>query len=151
MPKTYWWSCTSCRKFWWIDNSRVHNTWRKLWISKKSPICLIGANLATQWIQSFPCNKKKNFTRKRKDLAKLLGTNQKTKSYLLWQFLGMRGQAAVRNLSERTCANVHYADEKWRIAKNESRVERDEDRSFRRKNIKKKRNWKNDRGDVCRL
>ena len=117
---------------------------------KNHRYALLVQYLATQWIQSYPCNKKKNLTGKRKELAKVLGTNQKTKSYLLWQFLGMRGQAAVRSLSEGTCADVHYADEKWRIAKNESRVERDEDRSFRRKNIKKKRDWKNDRRDVCR-
>ena len=34
MQKTYWWSRTSCRKFWWLDNIGSRNSWIRLWISK---------------------------------------------------------------------------------------------------------------------
>ena len=34
MQKTYWWSRTSCRKIWWLDNIGSWNYWIGLWISK---------------------------------------------------------------------------------------------------------------------
>ena len=38
-------------------------------------------DLATQWIQAYPC-KKKNFTRNPEKLAKVLGAREETKSHL---------------------------------------------------------------------
>ena len=45
-------------------------------------------DLATRWIQSYPC-KNKNFSRNRKELAKVPGTREETKSHLHWLFLGI--------------------------------------------------------------
>ena len=45
VQKTHWRSRTSCRKFWWLDNSRSQSSLWKLWISKQSPICSRGAGL----------------------------------------------------------------------------------------------------------
>ena len=45
MQKTQWRSRTSCRQFWWLDNSRSQGSQWKLWISKPSPICSRGAGL----------------------------------------------------------------------------------------------------------
>ena len=48
-------------------------------------------DLATQWIQAYPCKKKKtNFTRNPEKLAKVPGTREETKSHLHRQFLGIR-------------------------------------------------------------
>ena len=46
-------------------------------------------DLATQWIQAYPC-KNKNFTRNPEKLAKVPGAREETKSHLHWQFLGIR-------------------------------------------------------------
>ena len=43
--KTHWRSRTSCRQFWWLDNSRSQNSQWKLWISKQSSECNRGAGL----------------------------------------------------------------------------------------------------------
>ena len=45
-------------------------------------------DLATRWIQSYPC-KNKNFTRNPEKLAKVPGTREETKSHLHRQFLGI--------------------------------------------------------------
>ena len=39
-------------------------------------------DLATQWIQAYPCKKKKNFTRNPEKLAKVPGTREETQSHL---------------------------------------------------------------------
>ena len=46
-------------------------------------------DLATQWIQAYPC-KKQNFTRNPEKLAKVLGAEEESKSHLHLQFLGIR-------------------------------------------------------------
>ena len=45
VQKTHWRSCTSCRKCWWLDNSRSQGSQRKLRISKQSSTCNRGAGL----------------------------------------------------------------------------------------------------------
>ena len=39
-------------------------------------------DLATQWIQAYPCKKKQNFTRNPEKLAKVPGKREETKSHL---------------------------------------------------------------------
>ena len=39
----HWRSRTSCRNFWWLDNSRSQGSQWRLWISNQSPICSRGA------------------------------------------------------------------------------------------------------------
>ena len=38
LQEAYWWCSTSCRKIWWLDNSRSQSLQRRRWISKQSPI-----------------------------------------------------------------------------------------------------------------
>ena len=45
VQNTHWRSRTSCREFWWLDNSISQSSQWKLWISKQSPICSRGARL----------------------------------------------------------------------------------------------------------
>ena len=136
MPKTYWWSCTSCRKFWWIDNSRVHNTWRKLWISKKSPICFIGAIFGYSMDSIISVQQKLDRKKKRACQSSWdQPENQKLFTLTIPWHAGSSSSTKPfwRNMRRRTLCWW-----KMKIAKNESRVERDEDRSFRRKNMKRK-------------
>ena len=39
LQKTYWWSRTSRRKFWWPNYSGSQNSQWKMWISNQSPMC----------------------------------------------------------------------------------------------------------------
>ena len=55
-------------------------------------------DLATQWIQAYPC-KNKNFTRNPEKLAKVPGARPETWSHWHWQFLGIR-QSLWRSLLE---------------------------------------------------
>ena len=72
VQKTHWRSRTSCRKFWWFDNSRSQSSQWRLRISEQSPIEIVVQDLATQWIQAYPCTNK-NFAGNTKELAKVLG------------------------------------------------------------------------------
>ena len=55
-------------------------------------------DLATQWIQAYPC-KNKNFSGNTQELAKVLGADQETKSHFHKQFLGI-WQSLWRSLLE---------------------------------------------------
>ena len=56
-------------------------------------------DLATQWIQAYPCKNKTSQENQTEGLAKVLGTRKGTKSHLHWQFLGIR-QSLWRSLLE---------------------------------------------------
>ena len=84
MQKTHWWSRTSCRKFWCFDHSRPPNSWRRLRIYKRSPICCGGARLGYS-MDSIISVQTKNFTGNRKELAKVLVADQETQSHLHWK------------------------------------------------------------------
>ena len=84
MQKACWWSRTACRKYWWLDNIGPRNSWIRLWISKTIIDML-------WWCKTWLLNginhirAKHNFSGNRKELAKVLGTYQETKSDLHWQ------------------------------------------------------------------
>ena len=54
-------------------------------MSKQSRYAVVVQDLATQWIQSYPC-KNKDFTRDGKEFTKVLGAVAKNQSYLYGQF-----------------------------------------------------------------
>ena len=79
MQKTQWRSRTSCRKFWWLDNSRSQSSQWKLRISKQSPICNRGAGLGHPMDpQSYPC-KTKTSQETQRSLQKFLEPDKKPK------------------------------------------------------------------------
>ena len=65
----HWRSRTSCRKFWWFDNSRSQGPQWQLRISRQSPICSRGAGLGYP-MDPVVSVQNKNFTRNPKELAK---------------------------------------------------------------------------------
>ena len=88
VQKTCWWSRTSCRKSWWLDNSRSQSSQRRMWISKQSPMCSRGQRLGYS-MDSVIFVQDKNFSGNWKELAKVLGADSETRNYLHWQFLGV--------------------------------------------------------------
>ena len=98
VQKTQWRSRTSCRNFWWLDNSRPQGPKRQLRISKQSPICSRGAG-SSHSMDPGVSVQKQDFTRNPEKLAKVPGTREETKSHLHWQFLGIR-QSLWRSLLE---------------------------------------------------
>ena len=98
VQKTQWRSRTSCRNFWWLDNSRSQSSQWKLWISKQSSICSRGAGLGHPMDPVVSVHNK-NFSGNPEKFAKVPGTREETKSHLHWQFLGIR-QSLWRSLLE---------------------------------------------------
>ena len=72
VQKTHWQSRTSCRKFWWLDDSRSQSSQWKLWISKQSSICNRGAGLGHP-MDPVISVQNKNLSGNTKKLAKVLG------------------------------------------------------------------------------
>ena len=72
VQKTQWRSRASCRKFWWLDNSRSQSSQWKLWISKQSSICNRGAGFGHPMDPVVSVHNK-NFSGNTKELAKVLG------------------------------------------------------------------------------
>ena len=79
--RRYCQSRTSCRKFWWLDNSRSKSSQWTLWISKQSSICNRGAGSSLSMVPGVSVQKQ-NFTRNPEKLAKIPGTRKETKSHL---------------------------------------------------------------------
>ena len=113
MQKTQWRSRTSCRKFWWLDNSRSKSSQWKLWISKQSSISC-GAGLSHSMDPDISVQNKKNFTRTPEKLAKVPGTREETKSHLHWQFLGIR--QSLWRFSWNQCTSTPHRSETNGIA-----------------------------------
>ena len=86
LQETHKRSHTPSRKCWWLDNSRSQSSQWKLWISKQSPIRCRGTRFGNS-MDSIISVQNQNFTRNRKEFAKVLGADAETKSHLNWQFL----------------------------------------------------------------
>ena len=83
LQKTHWHSRTSCRKFWWFDNSN-HKVLSEGCESRNNHrYAVVVQDLASQWIQSYPCDLSGN----REELTKVFGADVETKSHLHWQVL----------------------------------------------------------------
>ena len=72
---------TSCRNFWWLDNSRSQGLKRQLRnLRNNHRYAVVVQDLATQWIESYPC-KTKTFQETHRSLQKFLEPERKTKSH----------------------------------------------------------------------
>ena len=111
MQKTHWRSRTSCRKCWWLDNSRSQGSQWKLWISQQSSICSRGAGLGHS-MDPVVSVQNKNFTKNPEKLAKFLGARLEAESHLHWQFLGIR-QSLWRSLLESLHVYTTPIRNKW--------------------------------------
>ena len=78
MQKTQWRSRTSCRKFWWLDNSRSKSSQWKLWISKQSSISC-GAGLSHSMDPDISVQNKKTSQEPQRSLQKFLEPERKPK------------------------------------------------------------------------
>ena len=65
----------------WRLKTGDHKVLRQFRISKQSPICSHEQDLATQWIQAYPC-KTKTSQRNPEKLAKVPGTREESQSHL---------------------------------------------------------------------
>ena len=72
VQQTHWRSRTSCRKFWWLDNSRSQSPQWQLRISKQSRICSRGAGFGHP-MDPVVSVQNKNFSGNTKELAKVPG------------------------------------------------------------------------------
>ena len=88
VQKTHWRSLTSCRKFWWLDNSRSQSSQWRMWISTQSSIRCGGGRFGNSVVTILPVQNK-NFWGNTKELAKVLGARQEAWSHIYWQFLGI--------------------------------------------------------------
>ena len=78
MQKTQWRSRTSCRKFWWLDNSRSQVLSDNCESRNNHRYAVVVQDLATQWIQAYPC-KTKTSQETQRSLQKFLEPNRKPK------------------------------------------------------------------------
>ena len=88
MQKTQWWSRTSCRKFWWFDNSRSQLS-DKCESRNNHQCAVVAQDLATQWIQASPWKTKK-LHRKPKGACKSSWSRRWSLKSLTKIFLGNR-------------------------------------------------------------
>ena len=110
MQKTYWRSRTSCSKFWWFDCSRSQSSQWRLWISKQS---IVVQDLATQWVQSYPC-KTKTCQETQRSLQKFLEPERKPKA--IYTDNSLEFGKACEDLSWNHCTSTPHRSETNGIA-----------------------------------
>ena len=113
VQKTHWRSRTSCRKFWWSDNSRSQDCQWRLWISKQSSICSRGAGFGHP-LNPIVSLQNKNFWGNTKELAKVLGPKKKTKVINIDNSLEFG--KACEDLSWNHCTSTPHRSETHGIA-----------------------------------
>ena len=88
LHKANWWFLTSGKEIWRLENSRSQCPQWRMWILKQSSILSRDTRFSHSMdsILSVQDNKSSG---NRKELTKVLGADQETKSHLHWQFLGI--------------------------------------------------------------
>ena len=79
-------------------------------------------DLATQWIQSYPCKTNKDFTRDGKEFVQVLGTVTQAKSHLHRQFIRV-WEILWRSIMESSNLNTSSIRDKWHCWKSDSQSE----------------------------
>ena len=77
----------------------------------KHRYAVVVQDLATQWIQSYPCQTK-NISGNVKELAKVLGADEETQSHLWWQFPRI-WQILWKPILESLYVNTTLIENKW--------------------------------------
>ena len=114
VQKTHWRSRTSCRKFWWLDNSRPQGPKRQLRISKQSPICSRGAGVGHSMdSESYPC-KTKTSQETQRSLQKFLEPERKPK--VIYTDNSLEFGKACEDLSWNHCTSTPHRSETNGIA-----------------------------------
>ena len=113
MQKTQWRSRTSSWQFWWLDNSRPQSPKRQLRIRNNHRYAVVVQDLATQWIQSFPC-KTKNSQETHRSLQKFLEPERKPK--VIYTDNSLEFGEACEDLSWNHCTSTPYRSETNGIA-----------------------------------
>ena len=102
---------TSCWKFWWLDYSRSQSSQWRVWISKNHRYAVVVQDLATQWIQSYPC-KTKTSEETERSLQKLLELGRKPKVIYTDNALEF-WKGLWRSLLEQLYVNTTQIRNKW--------------------------------------
>ena len=113
VQKTYWQSRISCRKFWKFDCSLSQSRQWRVWILKQSSFCSRGAGLASQWIQSYPCETKISQETER-SLRKFLMPDRKLK--VIYTDSSLEFGKACEDLSWNHCTSTPHRSETNGIA-----------------------------------
>ena len=111
LQKTHFPSRTSSRKFWWLHNSRSQSPqWGKC-IQRQSSVRCCGTRLGNT-MYTIISMWNKNFSGNGKELTKVLGTDEETKSHLYWQLLRIL-QSLWRGILESLYVNTSPIGSKW--------------------------------------
>ena len=119
LQKTCWHSRAQRGTFWWLDYCRSQNSQWKLWTSKQSSWCRTWPPNGSSRIRA----KQKLLRKHTKELAKLPGAREETKSHLYWQFLGI-GQSLWRSFLESLYVNTTQIGNKWDCWKSSAQSKR---------------------------
>ena len=122
LPRAHWQRRTSCRKFLWFHDSSSQSSQWSLWISKQSSICSRGAGLGHP-MDPVVSVQNRNFSGNTKELAKVLGAEQETKSQLPWHVHGI-WQSLWRSLLDSLYVDTTQIGNKWDCWESSAQCER---------------------------
>ena len=121
LQKTHWRSSTVNRKVWWFDNGWSQNPQCRMWIWETSRrYAVVVQDLATQWIQSYPCKTKSSHETEKSLFHKILGSRRKHRK-LKTQTTRWNFWRACEILSWNHCTSTPHRSETNGIAEREVR------------------------------
>ena len=104
LQKTHSYSRAQRRNFWWFNNCGSQSSHWRMWISTQSSTRCSGTGFGNS-VGSILSVQDQNFSGIRKELAKVLGGDEETKSHSHWQFVGIWHSLWRINL-ESLCVNT---------------------------------------------
>ena len=111
LQKTCWYSRAQSRKLWWLNNCGSQNSQWSNESRNNYRHAVVVQDLATQWIQSYPC-KTKTSQETQKSLQKFLEPNRKPK--VIYTFNSWEFGEACEDLSWNHCTSTpHWSENKW--------------------------------------
>ena len=113
MQKTQWRSCTSSCKFRWLDNSRPQDLSDNCESRNNRRYAVVVQDLATQWIQAYPCENKTSQETQR-SLQKFLEPERKPK--VIYTDNSLEFGKACEDLSWNHCTSTPHRSETNGIA-----------------------------------
>ena len=113
MQKTHWRSSTSCRKVWWLDNSRSQSSQWRMWIKRQSLVSCRGAGLGHP-MDSILSVQKKTSQETHRSLRKFLEPNRKPK--VIYTDNSLEFGKACEDLSWNHCSSTPHRSETHGIA-----------------------------------
>ena len=111
LQEAHCWCSASCRKFWWLDDSRSQSPQWRRWISKQSPIRDRGTRFSYS-VDTILSVQNQNVSGNGKEFTKVLESSEKPKVILYRQFLGI-WQILWRIIMESLYINASTIRDEW--------------------------------------